>query len=209
MDAANEQMDNFIRILGERGIKVDRVPLHPMMYDGRPVATPDLTQLAQYGVNNPRDVFVVVGNEITEATTSRRSRWYEYLILRPLFEEYFKEGSEFLWTAAPKPRLTDESFVKNCYYYFSKVWTDEEKRQRMLNWEFHLTEKEPHWDGADSARMGKDIFWQCSSLTNKGGMDWLKRYFGAKGIRIHPVLFDDTSFHKWHIDVNLLPNVRG
>jgi len=53
-----------------------------------------------------------------EATTSRRSRFYEYLNLRPLFEKYFKEDPEFLWTAAPKPRLTDESYVENYYYLF-------------------------------------------------------------------------------------------
>jgi glycine amidinotransferase len=205
VDKANAQMDDFVQVLEGRGIIVDRVPLHPMMYDRRAVSTPDWVQLSQHGVNNPRDVFVVVGNEIMEATASRRSRWYEYLNLRPLFEQYFKEDPDFLWTAAPKPRLTDESYVKNYYYLFNNVWTDEEKRERMLNWEFHLTEKEPLWDGADAARMGKDIFWQCSSLTNKSGMDWLRRYFGAKGIRVHPVLFDDTSYHQWHIDVNLLP----
>jgi glycine amidinotransferase len=35
-------------------------------------------------------------------------------------------------------------------------------------------------------------------------MDWLKRYFGSKGIRVHTVLFDN-NFHPWHIDVNMLP----
>gem|GEM_PF-5011157 len=35
---------------------------------------------------------------------------------RPLFEKYFKEDPEFLWVAAPKPRLADESYEKNYYY---------------------------------------------------------------------------------------------
>ncbi|MBW1691425.1 MAG: hypothetical protein JRI71_13235 [Deltaproteobacteria bacterium] len=52
--------------------------------------------------------------------------------------------------------------------------------------------------------MGKDIFWECSAVTNRSGMNWLKRYFGVKGIRIHPVLFDNY-LHPWHIDVNLIP----
>ncbi|GAG25923.1 unnamed protein product, partial [marine sediment metagenome] len=76
-DRANEQMADFVQVLEARGIIVDRVHLHPMMHDRRPVSTPDWTQLSQHGVNNPRDVFVVVGNEIMEATASRRSRWYE------------------------------------------------------------------------------------------------------------------------------------
>jgi glycine amidinotransferase len=132
--------------------------------------------------------------------------------LRPIFERYFKEDPEFLWMSAPKPRLTDESFVKNYYYYFNNVWTDEEKKQRLHNWEFQLTEKEPLWDGADAMRFGKDIFHQGSCVTNQGGMDWLKRQFSALGYRIHHVLFDTPddpkkpdNFHPWHIDVNLVP----
>jgi len=61
------------------------------------------------------------------------------------------------------------------------------------------------WDAADAARAGKDVFWQASSVTNRSGMDWLQRYFGAKGIRIHPIMFDsEESFHPWHIDVCLI-----
>jgi glycine amidinotransferase len=204
VEKANEQMDNFVSILEKRGIIVDRPEIHQAMLDRRSVSTPDWTNLNQHGVNNVRDVFLPVGNEIMEATTSRRSRWYEYLNLRPIFERYFKEDPEFIWTAAPKPRLTDESYHKNYYYNFENIWTEEEKEQRLKDWNHHLTEKEPLWDAADAARMGKDIFWYCSSLTNRSGMDWLKRYFGSKGIRIHPVHFAGY-LHPWHIDVNMLP----
>jgi len=204
VEKANEQMDNFVQVMENRGIVVDRVVLHPGMLDRRQVSTPDWTQLNQHGVNNVRDVFLCHGNEIMEATTCRRSRWYEYLNLRPLFEKYFKEDPEFMWSAAPKPRLTDESYEKNYYYNQFNVWTDEEKLKRVHEWNFQLTEKEPLWDAADAARFGKDIFWQCSTVTNRSGMDWLKRYFGAKGIRVHPVLFDNNP-HPWHIDVNMLP----
>ncbi len=65
------------------------------------------------------------------------------------------------------------------------------------------TEKEPMWDAADACRAGKDIFWQCSSVTNRAGMEWLRRYFGDKGIRIQPVMFDSSAanyYHPWHID---------
>jgi len=212
VDKANEQMDNFVKILEKRGVVVDRVELHPSMLDRRPVSTPDWTQLNQHGVNNVRDVFLCHGNMIIEATTSRRSRWYEYLNLRPIFERYFKEDSEFLWVSAPKPRLTDESYVRNYYYYFDNVWTAEEKKQRLYEWKFQLTEKEPLWDAADAMRFGKDIFHQASCVTNRGGMDWLKRFFGAMGYRVHMVQFDTPddperpdNYHPWHIDVNLVP----
>ncbi|NOR13233.1 MAG: serine/threonine protein kinase, partial [Candidatus Aminicenantes bacterium] len=204
VDRANEQMDDFVKMMEKRGIIVDRVVIHSAMLDRRPVSTPDWTQLNQHGINNVRDVFLAMGNEIMEATTVRRSRWYEYLNLRPLFEKYFEEDPEFLHTAAPKPRLTDESYVKNFYKYYYDVWTDEEKLKRVHNWEHMLTEKEPLWDAADAARCGKDVFWQCSSVANRKGLDWLKRYFGSKGIRIHHVLFNNNP-HPWHIDVNWLP----
>jgi glycine amidinotransferase len=211
VDAANEQMNYFVSVLEKRGVKVDRVEIHNCMFN-KPVSTPDWVQLNMHGVNNVRDVFLCHGNYIVEATTCRRSRWYEYLNLRPLFEQYFKEDPKLVWFTAPKPRLTDESYVKNYYYYFNNVWTPEEKRQRLYNWEFQLTEKEPLWDAADAMRFGKDIFHQGSCVTNKSGMDWLKRMFAALGIRVHHVLFDTPddptlpdNFHPWHIDVNLVP----
>ncbi|MCJ7529756.1 MAG: serine/threonine protein kinase [Anaerolineales bacterium] len=214
VDEANEQMENFVKTMEKRGIIVDRVEVHPALEDVQAFSTPDWTQLNARGIACPRDLFLPIGNEIMEATCSIRSRWYEYLNLRPLFERYFKEDPEFLWTAAPKPRLTDESFEKNYYYNFYNVWTTQEKAERFLQWKFHLTEKEPLWDAADAGRCGKDIFWQCSSVTNRSGMDWLKRYFSAKGIRIHPIQFNspaaasgpfgDYFLHPWHIDVSLL-----
>ena len=204
VDAANEQMDYFVSVMEKRGIIVDRVTIHPSMLDDRAVSTPDWTQLNQHGINNTRDLFLPVGNEIMEATGSRRERWYEYLNLRPLFEQYFKEDPDFLWTSAPKPRLTDEIFEKNYYYNLFSVWTDEEKNKRLHDWEFQTTQQEPLWDAADACRFGKDIFWQGSAVTNKAGMDWLKRYWGGKGIRIHNVQFE-LDYHPVHIDVNLTP----
>ena len=216
VDEANEQMDYFEKVMKENGATVDRVVPHPALMDVRAFSTPDWTQLNFRGCNNPRDLFLPVGNEIMEATCCIRSRWYEYLCLRPIFERYFKEDSEFLWTAAPKPRLTDESYEKNYFYNFDDVWTKEEKLERHKEWKYHLTEKEPLWDAADASRCGKDIFWQASCVTNRSGMDWLKRYFGAKDIRIHPIMFCPTEdwvtgesdlalyLFPWHIDYLLI-----
>jgi len=207
VDAAKEQMDYFCQVMEKRGIIVDRVEVHPTFLEGRMVSTPDWSLPNVRGTNNPRDLFLPIGNEIMEAPGTMRSRWYEYLNLRPIFERYFKEDPEFLWTAAPKPRLTDESFVKSYYYMLNNVWTDGEKRKRVHEWTYQMTEKEPVWDAADAARCGKDVFWQRSSVVNRAGMDWLKRYFGPKGIRIHPIQFDSllAAYHPWHIDTTLLP----
>ena len=202
VDAANEQMDGFVKMMEKRGIIVDRVDVHPSMLNGDPICTPDWAHPSQRGISNPRDLFLPVGNEIMEATGCMRARWYEYLALRPLFEQYFKDDPEFVWTSAPRPRLTDESYDTLFNYKYRNVFTQEEKLQNLYNWQFQLTDKEPLWDAADADRAGKDIFWQCSAVTNRAGMDWLKRYFTPKGIRIHPITFD-THTHPWHLDCNL------
>lgn len=200
---AVEQQDNFVKILEKRDIIVDRVEVHPMHFKPTPVSTPDWTQLNVRSICCPRDVFIVMGNEILESAPSHRSRWYEYLNLRPLFQKYFKEDPEFLWGSAPKPRLTDKLYVKNYDYNFQYVWDQEERDRKIMAWEFQLTEEEPVWDGADAARAGKDIFWNISSaVVNKSGLDWVTRHYAARGIRVHPVQFDFRGLgcKPWHID---------
>jgi glycine amidinotransferase len=200
--AANEQMDHFAAILDSRGVIVDRVEIHPTMHLHQPISNPDWVALYQYGSNNPRDTAIVLGNEIMEAPVAKRSRWYEYLSLRPVFERYLKEDPDFLWTSAPRPRLTDQTYVGDYFQQFHKVWSEEERLQRLHAWEFQLTEKEPLFDAADGLRCGRDLFWQASTTTNRTGFDWVKRYFSARGIRVHMTQFDG-DLRPWHIDANL------
>ena len=210
VDAANEQMNYFVKQLETHGVKVDRVTVHPHMFN-KPVSTPDWTQLNTYGINNPRDVFLCHGKYILETAPCQRSRHYEYLNLRPLFEAYFREDPEMVFISAPKPRLTDESYVKNYYHYVYNVWSDEEKRLRAEKCQWQLTEEEPLFDAADIGRYGKDLFIQHSSVTNKAGIDWVRRIFAEFGIRVHYVSFNTMassnrlgSHHPRHIDGTLV-----
>jgi glycine amidinotransferase len=211
VDAANEQMDYFVSKLEEHDVKVDRVVVHPHMF-GQPVSTPDWTQLNAYGINNPRDVFLCHGKYLVESAASQRSRHYEYLNLRPLFEQYFRDDPEVVHISAPKPRLTDDCYVQNYYYSVYKVWTDEEKEERARKGEWQLTDKEPLWDAADITRCGRDLFIQHSSVTNRAGIDWVKRIFAEFGIRVHYAMFETMpssnkmgSHHPRHIDASLIP----
>lgn len=56
----------------------------------------------------PRDILIVVGNEIIEAPMAWRARFFEYRAYRPLIKEYFKKGAK--WTTAPKPTMADELY---------------------------------------------------------------------------------------------------
>ena len=93
VDAANEQMDYFVEKLEERGVIVDRVTVHPYLEEVNSFGTPDWTAMNFRGTNCPRDLFMPIGNEIIEAPGVLRTRWFEYLCLRPLFEQYFQRGS--------------------------------------------------------------------------------------------------------------------
>lgn len=56
----------------------------------------------------PRDILLVVGNEIIEAPMAWRSRFFEYRAYRPLIKEYFRKGAK--WTTGPKPTMADELY---------------------------------------------------------------------------------------------------
>lgn len=198
-DVANEQLDNFAAMLEGRGIRVDR----PTPIDfSQTVQTPDWVQESMFGVMPPRDLLLTVGNEILEATMSQRSRWFEYLCYRPLLERYFKEDPNFIWSAAPKPRLTMASYHEPDFWLaFDKLgekdqWEDFAKKKR-----WNLTEAEPLFDAADVGRFGRDLFVQRSTVTNDAGLDWLRRHF--PDLRVHEVNFLEGS--PMHIDATFVP----
>ncbi len=199
-DAANEQLDNFAALLESHGVTVDR----PDVLDfSQAVSTPDWKQDSMFGVMPPRDVLLTVGNEIIEATMSARSRWFEYLAYRPLLQRYFKEDPHFRWEAAPKPRLSDKSYVEGIEFWeWAESFSDEEQIEKFTkNKQWNLTEEEPLFDAADVGRFGKDLFVQRSTTTNGAGIDWLRRHFPDH--RVHEVLFYEG--HPMHIDATFIP----
>jgi glycine amidinotransferase len=199
-DAANEQLDNFAALLESHGVVVDR----PEVLDfSQKVSTPDWTQDSMFGVMPPRDLLLTVGNQIVEATMSQRARWFEYLAYRPLLQQYFDQDPEFVWGAAPKPRLTDATYVDGMEFWdYAESLSDEEQIERFTkNKQWNLTEHEPLFDAADIGRLGKDMFVQRSTTTNGKGIDWLRRHFPEH--RIHEVLFYEA--HPMHIDATFIP----
>jgi glycine amidinotransferase len=198
-DKANEQLDDFASMLAKRGIRVDR----PAPLDfSQTVQTPDWTQESMFGCMPPRDLLLTVGPEILEATMSQRSRWFEYLCYRPLLQQYFKEDSGFIWSAAPKPRLSAESYYSETFWLdFDKMTEQEQLEKHTYRKVWNLTEAEPLFDAADVGRFGKDLFVQHSTVTNAGGLSWLRRHFPNH--RIHEVTFKEGS--PMHIDATFVP----
>ncbi|MBU9167235.1 MULTISPECIES: serine/threonine protein kinase [Burkholderia] len=197
VSAADAQLDHLAKLLTDRGVVVDRPPAFDF---SQAVATPDWTQQSMFGCMPPRDVLIVVGNEILEATMSQRSRWFEYLCYRPLLLDYYRDDAAMRWEAAPKPRLTDASYHADFHTAYPAL-SDEEKIERVRANRLLLTEAEPLFDAADMVRFGKDLFVQLSMVTNQLGYRWLRDHFPDH--RVHAVTFD--NFYPQHIDATLVP----
>jgi glycine amidinotransferase len=187
--AARKELEEFVHILEGEGVKVRRpVPVdHRQSYGGI-----GWTSTGLYDAM-PRDVLLVIGDEIIECPLAWRSRYYGTSAFKPLLKEYFRAGAK--WGAAPKPDLSDEQYDYD--------WKESKPGEpaRLV-----ITEFEPSFDAADFIRCGRDIFVQKSNVTNEFGIEWLRRHLGDT-YRIHVCEFDDP--HPMHIDATLVPMAPG
>lgn len=193
IEAAEKQLDNLAKILERRGVVVKR----PDKTDHfKPFKTPFFEVPCGNANTCPRDVLLVIGNEIIEAPMGFRGRFFEYLPYRSLIKNYFRNGAK--WSAAPKPSMSDELYVKD----FSIA-------DKPFNADSHpaLTEFEPCFDAASFTRVGKDIFYQPDIVTNDFGAQWLAQHLGPQ-YRLHRVCFADKRPPQ-HIDATLVPLKPG
>lgn len=191
VEAASKELNEFCQVLEAEGVTVRR----PDRIDfSQTYKTPDFEASGFYATM-PRDVLIVVGNEIIEAPMAWRSRFFEYRAYRSLMVEYLRRGAK--WTPAPKPSMSDKFY-------------DLEYATKPIDQRYALTEKgqfvtgelEPSFDAADIVRFGRDLFVQRSHVTNEIGITWLKRHLGDQ-FRVHVVKFPDLN--PMHIDASLVP----
>jgi glycine amidinotransferase len=185
---AQEQLDGLAEVLRQEGAAVRRPS--PMDFSAQ-VCTPDFRVAGQNCSACPRDVLLVVGDQIIEAPMAMRSRFFEYLPYRPLIAEYFNGGAR--WVAAPKPSMSDAMYVGD----FSP-----DGRGFDADTNPALSDAEPCFDAASFARCGRDIFYQPDIVTNDFGARWLARHLGPE-YRLHRVRFADP--HPQHIDATMVP----
>eukprot|EP01001_Neometanema_parovale_P005373 NODE_1880_length_1579_cov_211.192995_g1790_i0.p1 GENE.NODE_1880_length_1579_cov_211.192995_g1790_i0~~NODE_1880_length_1579_cov_211.192995_g1790_i0.p1 ORF type:complete len:404 (+),score=110.68 NODE_1880_length_1579_cov_211.192995_g1790_i0:62-1273(+) len=186
--------DNFLRILKDHQITVKTTP-------GRdntiPIQTPTFSAPHGFNDNNPRDVMLVLGDEILEAPMGLRSRYFEYLNVRPIILDYYAQGAR--WTCAPKPMFKDE-----CWDWEMTKLTWEEKVAASKKYKYFLKDySEPIWEAADFLRLGEDVFVQPSLVTNMSGIEWMRRHITPQGYRLHTFHFDDPI--PVHCDGSLVP----
>lgn len=191
IEKAEVELDNLAKVLTDMGVIVRR----PNAIDfNTTFKTPWWEGKGLYAAM-PRDVMMVVGDTIIEASMAWRSRYFEIYAYRDLIEEYFKGGAR--WLPAPKCSMADSFY--NADYDPEKATIDG-KRQYVVS------EKEVSFDAADFFRCGKDLFVQKSNVTNALGIEWVRRHIGEE-YTIHEVECGDE--HPMHIDTTLVPLAPG
>jgi glycine amidinotransferase len=183
IDHARRDLGGLATLLEREGVTV-RFP-EPADYS-HPFATPEWESPSGLYAAMPRDVLLVVGDEIIEAPMAWRCRYFEIHAYRALIAGYFRAGAR--WTAAPRPSLREEQYAAgDGARYF-------------------VTEHEPTFDAADFIRCGDHLFAQRSHVTNEFGIEWLRRHLGPafKVVEIEP-----NDPHPMHIDATLLPLAAG
>jgi len=190
IDAANEDLDGLVALLEGEGVIVRR----PSPVDfARPFSTPYWSSAGGVYAAMPRDLLLVVGNELIEAPMPWRSRYFEIEAYRFLLNEYFAKGAR--WSAAPKPLILDDLYDDGY-----EEPTDGEPMRYVIN------DIEPVFDAADFFRCGRDIFYIRSHVTNHTGAAWLQRHIGSD-FRLHELPTSDR--HPMHIDTTYLPLAPG
>jgi glycine amidinotransferase len=190
VQAASKCVEGFAHILESEGVIVRRPDVVDYSASFR---TPDWEVMNGFCAANPRDVFLVIGNEIIEAPMADRSRYFESWAYRSLLKEYLKGGAK--WVAAPKPQLLDAQYDPD----YKTPAPGEERR-------FVITEFEPTFDAADFVRFGRDIFVQKSHVTNSLGIEWVRRHLGDE-YRVHEL--QSLCPQALHIDTTLVPLAPG
>lgn len=196
IEKANEELAGLVSLFESRGVVVRR----PQPFDqSGPLLTPTFAVENQYCTVCPRDVMITIGNEVVEATMSRRARYFEFLAYRKLVYEYWAADPGMVWTVMPKPTMADSM-------YRPEFWdiSLEERYRRMHSFEFCITQDEVLVDAADMSRFGRDIIIQESMTTNRRGIEWLRRHLEPRGLRVRPVHFPLDLFPS-HIDCTFVP----
>ncbi|XP_053127727.1 glycine amidinotransferase, mitochondrial isoform X4 [Hemicordylus capensis] len=147
------EIEEMCNILKMEGVVVKRP--EPLDWSAK-YKTPDFESTGMYAAM-PRDILLVIGNEIIEAPMAWRARFFEYRAYRPVIKEYFRRGAK--WTTAPKPTMADELYDQDY-----PIRTVEDRHKLAAQGKFVTTEFEPCFDAADFIRAGRDIFVQRSQI---------------------------------------------
>jgi len=171
IDETEEDLDAFVSVLKKAGVTVKRPETWPHE------ATFSTINWESEGYYNycPRDIMLVIGDQIIETPNVIRSRAQEAFSYRKILVDYLKSGAR--WYSAPKPMLLDSLFDVDL------------KKATPRN-------DEPAFDAANVLRLGRDLIYLVSATGNDLGGQWLQTLLGEE-FRVH---FLKDVYYGSHID---------
>jgi N-dimethylarginine dimethylaminohydrolase len=176
IEETEEDLAKFIDVLKSQGIIVRR----PKTW--RHQASFSTIHWEAQGYYNycPRDIMLVIGDQIIESPNVVRSRMFETHSYHDVLIEYLKAGAR--WYSAPKPMLLDSLYE-----------VVDVNKPTPLN-------DEPVFDAANVLRLGRDLLYLVSSTGNELGGQWLQTMLGEE-FRVH---FVKDVYYGSHIDSTLV-----
>jgi N-dimethylarginine dimethylaminohydrolase len=171
IEETEEDLNGFVDVLEGMGITVKRPETWP---HEEKFSTINWESEGYYNYC-PRDVMLVIGDQIIETPNVIRSRYQETFSYREMMVDYLKSGAR--WYSAPKPMLLDSLFDVDL------------AKPTPRN-------DEPAFDAANVLRFGEDLIYLVSGTGNELGGQWLQTILGDK-FRVH---FLKDVYYGSHID---------
>ena len=171
IEETEEDLNELVAVLEKLGITVKRPETWPHEVK---FSTINWESEGYYNYC-PRDIMLVIGDQIIETPNVMRSRAQESFSYRTMMVEYLKSGAK--WYSAPRPMLLDSLFE-----------VDKDKPTPRND--------EPAFDAANILRLGQDLFYLVSGTGNELGGQWLQTILGDK-FRVH---FLKDVYYGSHID---------
>lgn len=171
VEEAEEDLNEFASALRKLGVTVKQPETWPHE------ATFSTIHWKSRGYYNycPRDILLVIGDNIIETPCVIRSRAQETSSFRKMLIDYLKSGAK--WYSAPRPMLLDSLFD-----------VDLQKPSPRND--------EPVFDAANVLRLGQDLIYLVSATGNDFGGQWLQTMLGEE-FRVH---FLKDVYYGSHID---------
>jgi N-dimethylarginine dimethylaminohydrolase len=171
IEETEEDLSAFVAVLEKLGITVKRPETWP--HEAR-FSTIHWESEGYYNYC-PRDILLVIGDQIIETPNVIRSRAQETFSYRTMMVDYLKSGAR--WYSAPKPMLLDSLFDVDL------------NKPTPRN-------DEPAFDAANVLRLGLDLIYLVSGTGNDLGGQWLQTILGET-FRVH---FLKDVYYGSHID---------
>jgi N-dimethylarginine dimethylaminohydrolase len=171
IEETEEDLNAFVEALERQGVAVKRPETWP--HEAR-FSTIHWESEGFYNYC-PRDIILVIGDQIIETPNVIRSRAQEAFSYRAMMVDYLKSGAK--WYSAPRPMLLDSLYDVD----YGKPTPRND---------------EPAFDAANVLRLGRDLIYLVSRTGNKIGGLWLQTILGDD-FRVH---FLENVYYGSHID---------